>query len=308
MRAFAAFIMRGRTQAITVSALCAAMSLILPPLSYVSGAVIGLATLKQGPTQGAYVAVGSMLLAAMFTLFAVGTPYPVLVFAGVTWVPVWVLAVVLRSTASPGAALVAGGALGAMAVTAVHLLVPDPASWWREILDRVVMGTFSGNDVPMDPDTAARLEGFLDELAPLMTGLVAAGTVFGLILTLFLARWWHALIDNPGGFGGEFRELRLDRRVAVAALVIGLTALFANQATGGLGADYLWIVLLLYTFQGLAVAHGIVSRRKASIGWLVGLYVLLSFPWTSAPAFLFLALMGLSDTWMDFRARSGGMA
>ena len=233
---------------------------------------------------------------------------PVLVLAGLTWGPVWVLAAVLRATGSQGTALVAAGLMGAIAVTGVHLWLPDPAAWWREVLDQVVMGAFKGTDVATDANTLDRLSGFLDSLAPLMTGLVAAGTVFGLALALFLARWWHALIDNPGGFSREFRALKLDRRMAVAAVVIVLLALFANDATGGLGVDYLWIVLLLYTFQGLAVAHEIVARRKASMGWLVGLYVLLSFPWTSAPALLLLAMTGFSDTWLNFRERLGQAA
>ena len=50
--------MRGRFQAITVSAVCAALCLLLPPLSYISGAVIGLVTLRNGLLEGAYVIAG----------------------------------------------------------------------------------------------------------------------------------------------------------------------------------------------------------------------------------------------------------
>jgi len=57
------------------------------------------------------------------------------------------------------------------------------------------------------------------------------------------------------------------------------------------------------TMQGLAVAHGVVRARKASVGWLVVTYVMMVVP----PHFAVpvLSLAGLLDGWMDFRKRAG---
>ena len=215
MRAFASYIMRGRFQAITVSAVCAALCLLFPPLSYISGAVIGLVTLRNGPLEGVFVIGGSVLLAGAFTAVMIRSPYPILVFAIVTWIPIWILAMVLRTRQSQGLALTVGVLVGALGVFALNVALDSPAAWWRELLDQAVLQTVKQSQLDVDAQTLDRLASALDDVAPLMTGLVAAGTVFGLFFTLLLARWWHALLDNPGGFGREFRALRIDRRVGL---------------------------------------------------------------------------------------------
>lgn len=148
-----------------------------------------------------------------------------------------------------------------------------------------------------------QLSALIHTLAPIMTGLVVAGTVLGLALTLFLARWWHALVDNPGGFGREFRALRLDRRFAPVAVLIVLVALLANALTGGLAGELALVVVVLYMLQGLAVIHAIVNMRGASVGWLVGVYLLLFL--LPPQVMMLLALIGFTDMWMNLRARAG---
>jgi hypothetical protein len=297
------YVLRGRTQAITVAAACAALSLLLPPMSYVSGAVIALATLRHGAREGGLVIAGSGLLAGALTLLVVGSVYPVVVFLALTWVPVWMLALVLRATADQGMVVLIAGALGAMALGAAHLMLTDPAAWWQALLQRFVDDAVQGAPSLAGGAGTEQLSALIDNLAPLMTGLVVAGTVLGLVLTLFLARWWHALVDNPGGFGREFRSLTIDRRFAPLALVIVLAALMANSLTGGLAGEAVLIIVVLYMLQGLAVVHSVVNTRGASNGWLVGLYLLLFL--LPPQVMLLLALTGFTDVWMNLRARAG---
>jgi hypothetical protein len=291
---FVSYVLRGRTQALSVAAACAALSLLLPPMSYVSGAVIALATLRHGAREGGLVIAGSGLLAGALTLVVVGSVYPVLVFLALTWVPVWLLAVVLRATADQGAALLVAGALGAIAVGGVHLVIADPTAWWEALLQRFVDSAVQGAPALSNDAGTEQLSALIHSLAPIMTGLVIAGTVLGLMLTLFLARWWHALVDNPGGFGREFRAF---------AIGIVLAALLANSYTGGLAGELALIVVVLYMLQGLAIVHSVVNARGASIGWLVGLYLLLFL--LPPQVILLLALTGLTDVWVNLRARAG---
>lgn len=303
MHKFVSYVLRGRTQAITVAAACAALSLLLPPMSYVSGAVIGLATLRNGAHEGGLVIAGSVLLAGALTLLLVGSVYPIMVFAVLTWIPVWLLAQVLRATANQGSVVLVAGALGAIALGVVHLVVADPAAWWEALLQRFVDDAVEGAPALASGAGKEQLTELIQVLAPIMTGLVAAATVLGLILALFLARWWHALVDNPGGFGREFRSLAIDPRFAPVALVIMLLAVVANAMTGGLAGESALIVVVLYMLQGLAVVHSVVKTRGASIGWLVGLYVLLVL--LPPQVILLLALTGFIDVWMNFRVRAG---
>ncbi len=299
MRALLALIMRGRTQAMTASAVFAALSLMLPPLSYVSGAVIGLATLKQGPREGALVIAGSVLLAGAFALLMLGSATPALVFLGMSWAPTWLLGVVLITTRSQGMAVLAAAVLGALAVLVFHLLLEDPAAFWHGVLERFFAPALEGG---AGSETAAQMRQLLDLWAPRMTRFFGAATVGGLVLTLLLARWGHAVLDNPGGFGKEFRDLRVGRTALGVSLCIGVGALFLGGGAGTLAADLMGPVTAMLLFQGLAVAHGVVHERKASRGWLVALYLLLAVPPHLAVPVVTLA--GLLDGWVDFRARA----
>lgn len=276
-------------------------------MSYVSGAVIALATLRHGAREGGLVIAGSGLLAGALTLLVVGSVYPVVVFLALTWVPVWMLALVLRATADQGMVLLVAGALGAIALGAVHLMLTDPAAWWDALLQGFVDDALQGAGPTLASGAGKeQLSALIDNLAPIMTGLVVAGTVLGLVLTLFLARWWHALVDNPGGFGREFRSLTLDRRFAPLALAIVLATLMANSLTGGLAGEAAFIIVVLYMLQGLAVVHSVVNTRGASNGWLVGLYLLLFL--LPPQVMLLLALTGFTDVWMNLRARASNQS
>ena len=233
----------------------------------------------------------------------ISSPYPILVFAIVTWIPIWILAMVLRTRQSQGLALTVGVVVGALGVFALNLALDSPAAWWRELLDQAVLQTVKQSQLDVDTQTLDRLASALDDVAPLMTGLVAAGTVFGLFLTLLLARWWHALLDNPGGFGKEFRALRIDRRVGLVAMVIATLALVTEGTARMVCGELLWLVAVMYVFQGLAVIHSVAVSRGAALGWLVALYVLLAvFP---PQVLVLLAIGGFIDAWVDLRQRLG---
>jgi len=299
VRALLTLIMRGRTQAMTASAVCAALSLLFPPLSYASGAVIGLATLRQGPREGALVIAGSVLLSGVFAFLIAGTPAPALAFLAMSWLPAWLIAVVLAATRSQGMALLAAGGLGMLAVLAMHAALGDPAAWWRDAL-----GRFFGPALEnAGGEAAERLAEVLDLWAPLMTRYFGAAVSGGAILSVLLARWSHALLDNPGGFGREFRTLDVGRRALGGCLVVVAVGLVAGGEAGGLAGDLVGPVTAVLLFQGLAVTHSVVHARGLARGWLVALYVLLAVPpHMAVPA---LAVTGLLDGWLGFRARAG---
>jgi len=134
-----------------------------------------------------------------------------------------------------------------------------------------------------------------------MCGVVAAGILLQLLFSLYLARWWQALLYNPGGFGAEFHQLRLYRLVALPGAIILILWLLPGvelaAAVNCLGALYLSLFLL----QGLAVAHGVFGGMKSPQRWLVVTYMML---FVFMPQMvLALAVIGLLDVWIDFRAR-----
>lgn len=296
MRAFVALIMRGRSHAMTASAVTAALSLLVPPLSYASGAVIGLSTLKQGPREGLLVIVGSVLLSGVFAMLIAGTPAPALAFLGLTWLPAWVLAMVLRTSRSQGTAIVTATGLGVLAVLLMHLAVDDPVAWWRKLLAEFFAPAMQGADAAV----AEQLTALLDAWAPRMTRIFGAVSVVGLVGTLLIARYWHAMLDNPGGFGHEFRQLRLGMPALGVSVAIGLVS-WMGGGDGHLASDLMGPLSVMLVFQGLAFVHALANIRKTSVAWLVALYLLLLVP--PHLALPILAVTGLVDGLMDLRSR-----
>ena len=294
MRSFLTFVTRGRAHVVTACALCSVFSLVLFPFNYLSGALLGLATLRNGAAEGALVLLGSTVLGGAFMFAAIETARPAVFLALLSWAPLWAMAVVLRHTHSQGAALALAGLIVAVAVVVVRVVVGDPAVWWANVLE----GFFAW--IAASSDWGA----LIDRIAPLMTGIVAAGALLGLAVTLMLARWWHALLDRPGGFGEEFRGLRLPPMCGYAALVLAVVAWLAPGGLARLGFEWLMILLVLFGLQGIALAHYLVRRRNASAAWLAGLYVALAvMPQPAGAVALGLALAGLSDSWLDYRGR-----
>ena len=300
MRAFLKYIVRGRPQAITTAATCAAASLFVPPVSYIGGAVVALVELRYGAKQAGLVVAGAVALLAVLAYVVQGTPILAFSLAAIIWLPVWPIAAVLRATNSQALALTASGAIAAAGVLVCHLIFDDIGAWWRAVLGEVLAARFSEGELELDGEMVAQLQRLIDMLAPLMVGIIAAGTMLGAMFSALLGRWWHALLDNPGGFGREFRALQLGRVVGSFTLVVIVLAVLANQASGGIAVEFLLILTVMYTFQGLALIHALVHHRRAALGWLVGLYVLLAFMLHAA---LLVALLGLVDSWVDWRNR-----
>ena len=289
MRFLGEYMMRGRWQAIAVISLMTMVSMLIPPFTYVlSGVPAGLVSLRRGGVIGMQVILGSLVIIALLSYPAGINPMLAPAFAISVWVPVWLCAGVLRLTESQGTLVLAAGALGAVLVIAMHMLVGDVAGWWKAWFDAW------GKDY-LSPDAASHYQAMLDSAMPMMNAMMASALVISLILTVLLARWWQSLLYNPGGFRGEFYRLRLPRTLGVAAIVTTVLAMVDTGLDQSLFRDLLVILVFLYLFQGVAAVHRTVAGRGMSGGWLAGMYVLLLLLPQVA---LFIACVGMADSWL----------
>ncbi len=292
------FIVRSRTHAISL----AVAGMLVPPFSFVTGGIIGLTTLRYGLADGALVLAASMAASILVMGLFLDTYQPVVIFVLFTGLPVILLAQVLRQTDSQGIALAAAGTVGAAVLAGIHLLATDPVLWWRGQLEQFVAAPLREANPDMTAEMLAQLEAAMESMSLLMMSLPAA-TIVGAMLILWLARWMQASLDNPGGFGKEFRALRLDRRVAYVALALAALAVLAGHFAGGLFGGLVVLVIIMYAIQGIALVHAGVRRRGGSVAWLVAVYLgILLIP---QAAILGLGLAGFSDTWLDYRRRWG---
>ncbi len=307
MRALAGFAMGGRIRAVLTAAVLALLALQAPMfgvlssavmglLSILSSSVVGLVTLRHGMREGLLVGGLAVIVAGMPALLLQGSATQVAGFLLVLWLPVWILATLLRSSRSLGLTLQAGLGFGLLLVLMLHLQLGDPQQHWREMLQPLGEALVEGELF----DSVQR-DAFVELLSGWMTGIMAAGYYLQLLMALLLARAWQAQLYNPGGFRKEFRELRSSRALSVLAALLLALAMLQGGESPGYVRDLSLLLGSLFLLQGLAVAHGVVAAGGMHVAWLVALYVLLFVAMPHAA--MLIALAGVVDGFADFRSR-----
>ena len=294
MKRLADFIMRGYSQATLVATTGGLLSLLVPFIGFFSSAAVGLVTLRKGARAGLSLLGLSTLASGAIAWLALGNVWIGLGVLIVLWVPIWGLSAVLRSTRSLGLTLQLAAVGGLVMVLTIHLLVGDPVTYWRQLLEPLRSSLVE--DGLLDVQASQAL---FDQFAKWMTGSFAAGLVLQYLGSLFIARWWQATLYNPGGFGEEFRNLRVQRAFGLLFVALIAWGLLATDAV--MAFDLLPVLAMMLMMQGLAVAHRLRQLLGVHRGWLVALYLLLVLfmPQIS----LLLASLGLVDLWTDIRSR-----
>lgn len=296
MKSLAAYIMRGPVQATLVAWLTGLLSLMIPFVGLLSSATLGLVTLRNGVVAGLSVGALAGLGCLIMSVAVLGSPWPALVIVLVLWLPVWLLAAVLRHARSLALTIQLAGLAGVVAILVVHALASDLTGYWLRLLGpfQAVLMESGGVDGPT-------LQKVFAELAPWMTGAFALGLMLQTLLGLVMGRWWQGQLYNPGGFGTDFRAFRLHPVSGLVGLLLVATLGFVPGP--GLVPDLLLVLTPLWLFQGLAVIHGLLAARGAHPGWVVAVYVLLIL--FMPQTLVLVACLGLVDTWADLRARLG---
>ncbi len=291
----AAFVLRGRWQAVSVTVFGALLAQLFLPLGYLSGGAVALVTLRLGWQHGLSVVVLSMVAVALVnplvSLLLGGTGLGMLLTAAL-WLPVWAMAQSLRRTMRPGRSVMLATLFGITVILGFSFGSEDPVNWWQQAMSQAMAPALEN----MPPAEQEQYRTGFGELAPIMTGTSAMLLSLSLAISLFIGRWWQALLHNPGGFGDEFRQLSLGKGAAMVLLLLLVAAGFSGNAF--LAQNLPVVVLLPFLLQGLAVVHAMVKLRNAHTGWLMGVYLLL---FVTGPMILLLAFAGVVDNWFDFR-------
>jgi len=291
MKALAAYVMRGRSQAALLSSLFAVFSMILPPLSYISGAIVALITMRRGIGEGAFIAIIATFVLAVIAQLSTGNVAVAVVFALMVWLPVWILAVVLRQTVSLPLTFAVATMMVFVVVIVFHFAVGDAITWWREILDKVFAETL---EQPGMGDVGLMLE----NTPQFMTALMATAFFISMMLSVCLARWWQAALYNPGGFQEEFHAFRINTSSAILGAVILVWASVTAEV-GNLASDLAVVISIYASVSGIALVHHWVTTTGANKAWLILMYLLLAF---IAPQILVvLAIVGFADAWLNIR-------
>lgn len=272
MRGLAEYTMLGRRQAIIVVLLCG----FLPLLYVVSAAVVALVNLRKGVAEGLLILLWALLPA--IGNWMMGDPIPLLLMPAVA-----ALAQLLRQTQSWQHVLLGAVTLGIIAQSSLQLM-PGYIGQMEQLLGQAISSQVSqGGEIGMNAQ----------ELTAVLLSFFGAYHALISIAAIVLARWWQALLYNPGGFRKEFHRLRLGPVPAALLLALIVSGM---AGTTPLNA---WVNILCVAplISGLALMHGIIGLKNLPRQWLVPVYLVLLF---LAQAMI---AAGLADSLLNIRKR-----
>jgi hypothetical protein len=289
----ARFILRGQSQAALVTASMAILGLVVPPAAWISAAAVVLVTLVNGPRSGLITTAMSLVGAAIFAFLIFSAPEVAVIFVLIAWLPAWLIATVLRQTVSLAYSLQILTLMGLLAVVMLYVLYPSIGELWREPLDIMVKQLAEQST----DFTLAELKQTEDWIIEFLPGLFASSVMFGTMVSLFLGRWWQAVLYNPGGFGKEFRSLNLGKVSALCAIALMLIAAIVDSV---FAVAMVTVVFVLYGIQSLSLLHAAIEIRKVNAAWLFLIYLIMFFV---PHVLLLLMLASFADPWLDIRQR-----
>jgi len=301
--ALARYTLKGPYQAAAVVGLLAVLAVFIPPMAensmfgvlvaslcmLLSCSLVGLVILTHGSISGLKAIAVSMLGITLVAWALIDAPELGFWTGVVQWLPIILLAQTLRSTRSLALTLLAGTALGAIAIAMQYL-------FWGSIQSEMInQAMLRMGDVGQQEQELVQRN--LQVLQLFVLAMVAMVYLY-IMLILMVARWMQASLAGSNGFREEFYGLVLGKSASlVALLIVGLSVWLEQPWLVSLA----FLAVIAFMFQGIAIVHSrFGARRQARL--LLGVFymLLLVFPQVVALT----SLTGVIDNWLVFRNKS----
>jgi hypothetical protein len=296
-RAIAAWLTERPWRAALSAAFCGAFAPQMPiPFMVLAGAIPVLMALRFDSRHGLIMA-GIAAASAAWLLLSLAPQMPWLAVGvvGVMVTPV-MLALVLKRTGSLNLCFQLTAAGVTAVIIAVYASISDPAAVWIELLNTAVQQADAAG-LHMPADTSA----IVHQWARTMWGGLAALALATMLASLFLGCWWQTLLQAPGQFGAEYRQLRLGGVLGLAVTALFIAVFATNSALVG---SLAWVAFAALSFRGLGAAHRSKAGGRLNRGWLAAIYVLLIVPISTSITVVVLAIWGFADNWLRPRAQA----
>ena len=264
--------------------------------------VAGLVTLRQGALEGSLVFCATIFTSVLGYFFFRTPETAWLTSEAAQWgffafsLLTWLLVLTLRVFASWAVVAELGALIALIVVAVLHVVFPDLQAWWVTQLTTYfnqVMPQMGGRL----PDDMAQVTGFLADFSRYATGVLAASFLFNILTQVVLARAWETVVFMPGQLR---RELYMFRPGWISAIVTVLLLVLDLMGVA-IAIDLLPVMILLFALAGLSLMHAVCARMRKPWVMLILVYVGICFtlPWS----LIGIAIPGLLDVWVDFRAR-----
>lgn len=208
-------------------------------------------------------------------------------------------------------------ALFSRALTATAIAAVALALWmwhlelgWGEVQRSLEQNLWTYNrDLMLRLGEAARNDGGGEHLIAEMSAMVrTVGSFYPAFLALaslggirLAWSWYHRIAGNPiGSAPARFTAFRFNDQL-VWGWVIGLSLSLLPLTPGGelIGGNLLLVWAVLYAVRGLAIFSAGSGRLPVPIVVTISVVALFLLPFVMTG----LTLLGLADTWLDFRRR-----
>ncbi|MDH4125092.1 MAG: hypothetical protein OEW64_11595 [Gammaproteobacteria bacterium] len=273
--------------------LALAMTMLMPGLATVSGAILVLLVVQQDLREVLLTVALAGLALLIVGLVSGGSPVVALIGIVTFWLPVLVLARILRITRSLTLALQASVIVALIGTGAFFALHDNPVEFWQDVI--------AANSVLQSlrlTDWQAALAMNDMQFAGVMTTLFAIGFWFGLACVILLGYWLYQQLPGKSADFGRFCELNFGYVIAL---------LLAVSSIAGFAFNVVWIqsiaVLLFAVFwlQGAALVHWLHASGFVPVAVVIAAYVLTLVLFQ----YLFpaLAVLGYTDAWFRYRRR-----
>lgn len=301
LKRFTDFVLQSRVQAMATAFVIA----FIPIIGSISILIAALVTLRKGALEGALVVIAATLpyVIGYFTsppaaeqfFMAVGMLGVIIISNILTWV----FAIVLRRFSNWSFTIEFAALLGVLAIGIVHIIFPDIQSWWETQLTSyftkaVEAADAATNKAPTLTVIQAQAVAAAKQFA---TGFIVVSVLFNALLQLLIARWWQAVMFNPGGLRQELYQIRLSY---VAGLIFA-AALIAAYLGNAFALDAMPVLFAAFFVSGLSLLHTLFSHIKTGWIWLILIYA--GIIWLFPLSIVIIAIMALMDTGLDFRKR-----
>ena len=241
----------------------------------------------QGLVAGAVLAIMAFVLSA-----SVGQ---IVASAVTTWIPVILLAGLVRHWRSLMLTLQVSVVIAIAGVLAFYVVVGDPADYWNEVITAsAALFRESGLSGQADLLLESR-----SVIVPQMTMLFVFLSWSLYVSVLLFGYALYQCLPGKRGVYGRFFDLNYGRVLAVAMAVMSLGAM----ATGAVWLqNTAFVVFAVFWLQGLAILHWLHAAKRMPLFVLVLVYALA--PFLNVLLVISLAVLGYTDAWFDFRARA----
>jgi len=295
MQAIAVWLVARPQNAVLGLASSLALTLLMPLVQILSGAIIAFLVLYQGPTKSMLQGMVAVAIVSAIALITGGSAVAALIGGLVTWTPVFLLAALLRQWRSVNLALQVSVIVALLGMLAFFVVVPDPIAFWKSVLSAFSL-VFSEAGLHEQADVLLTQQ---DVIAPQMT-LIFVFTSWSMIVCMTLLG--NALYQKLPGSSpnyGQFRDLNFGR---VLAIVMAVTSLAAMASSAVWIQNVSFLMFSVFWLQGLAIAHWLRAEGRMPGFALVLVYVLL--PILNFLVVVGLAVAGYADAWFAFRRRA----